>query len=106
MGAAFSTTVSFMICPLLAGIVSQRHYRLRYSYLRIGKILAPLVAGYAAGSLVATGSLALDAALKCAIVVCSAGSLLLLGFLDERERQFARGVWVRIRGALKLGGAV
>jgi O-antigen/teichoic acid export membrane protein len=97
MGAAWVTALSFFICPLMAFVISQRYYPLRYDIERIAKLTVMILVFYWIGSSVATGYLLADILLKTLVVLAIPILLYLIGFFDTRELSFLKDRWLKLK---------
>jgi len=88
IGAAWSTAASFFLMSALALVVSQRVYRIPYSFSRSTGLIALAVVAYCVGSLVSLPSLAMQVLVKLSILVAFALAVFRLGVFsrDEVER--------------------
>jgi O-antigen/teichoic acid export membrane protein len=85
IGAAWATTLSFMLLAVLAYNFSQRTYRIPY---KLSRFFTPLVLGtatYLISTLIVIQTPVLSIALKLLLVPCFLAALYLIGFFAEDE---------------------
>ncbi|MCL4708117.1 oligosaccharide flippase family protein [bacterium] len=85
MGAAMATAISFLVCPILAYLISQRYYYLKYDFVRIGKLIAVILVLYWIGSSVATNNPVLNLTIKSVILILAPVLLYFANFFEPRE---------------------
>jgi O-antigen/teichoic acid export membrane protein len=85
MGAAWATAISFMFMSVLAFTVSQRVYRIPYTFARVVPLLVMATVIYLASGLVTLPSIALQLAAKLAIFAAFPIALYLFSFFSEAE---------------------
>lgn len=90
MGAAVVTAISFLICPFMAFVVSQRLYYIPYDLARILKLLLVVLVCYFSGFLIATGHRFFDIMIKLMIVFSFPLLLHAIGFFDSQEVVFIK----------------
>lgn len=90
MGAAIVTAISFLICPLMAFVISQRLYYIPYDFARILKLVLVVMACYFFGALISTGHRFFDIMIKLMIIFSCPLALHALEFFDSKEVAFIK----------------
>ncbi|MBN1559676.1 oligosaccharide flippase family protein [candidate division KSB1 bacterium] len=89
MGAAAVTAISFAICPLLAYVISQRYYRLKYDLVALLKLFTLSLLVYFATTAVNIDSLFASIAVKSLILLTLPLLLYIVGYFDGKELSYA-----------------
>lgn len=103
MGAAWATTLSFMLMAALAYSFSQRIYRIPYALFRVVLPVAAAAAVYAVSTLVRAPSQIASLALKLLLMGAFASVVFALGFFNESEVLRMRHTLQLARGRLGWG---
>jgi O-antigen/teichoic acid export membrane protein len=97
MGAGVASCVSFFIWFVLQAMVSHRLYPIPYEYARVARLVVVGVALYAAGSLIAWGSIPVAVAGKGLLLLAAPLLLYATGFFEPGELGRLRRSVTRLR---------
>jgi O-antigen/teichoic acid export membrane protein len=100
MGAAVATALSFLLLSVLMLAVSQRAYRILYEWGRIARAFGVAAGLYLIHLLVPAGAAWTALAADAALFLAYPALLVLLGFFNDSERNWALG-FLRGRGWVK-----
>jgi O-antigen/teichoic acid export membrane protein len=103
MGAAWATTLSFMLMAALAYSFSQRVYRIPYSLFRVVLPVIVAAAVYVLSTIVRASSPIASLALKPLLMVAFVSVVFALGFFNESEVLRIRHTLQLARGRLVWG---
>ncbi|MEO8480729.1 MAG: lipopolysaccharide biosynthesis protein [Acidobacteriota bacterium] len=104
VGAAVTVLLSYATQAIVAFVLAQRVYHVRYEHSRLARVIAAGVLASIAGLVLPSmPPLAGLAARGLTTVVVFVGVLWMSGFLRGSERAFVREVWTRVRRRRPLG---
>jgi len=87
MGAAVATAVSFSVCPILALIISQRYFWVRYDYTGLIKLFCACLVFYFIGARISVPNALASLSLKVGFVLLFPVACWVLRLLDPDEIQ-------------------
>jgi O-antigen/teichoic acid export membrane protein len=100
MGAAWATTLSFLLMAMVTYVLSQRVYRIPYSLFKIALPLVLATGTYLLATLIDVPSLIVTIAMKVVLIAGFGFVVLASGFFEESEtrqlRKALQGVWERL----------